>query len=392
VINIKYLSFRRGKGEGEKGKSESNCDALTCTEHLGFARWNRSRWRSLSLRDAPRTQRSSRSLGGRPNSSLFPLPFNLFPSCLSVVASACLIFTSSSAIADDVTIVPTIPYEQGNGQVKRQTKVPDWSKITWAMLPALQEAGFLKVPKEFVPKLGYDPSRSWNAGQKSDSVVMLGDADDAFKFGDFNLNDIAYIGSPANVKDKDPTLKDVGFMQWQTTASLVKAIPSLGNLRVTQVKPILAVLGQSGYLPNSCRNGTISECLQSNPKAAKRPLGDIDLSKYSTKSIPGLERTQIRRFQDWQRTYINQIPGLNQVPFAQMPNPINSGTSVVGIASVVFGKSERGDSRVGADYFISGSVVRGDYTVTRACETGKECAYLELGDFAGQNGQLYGKR
>ncbi|MBD2415982.1 hypothetical protein FACHB389_31445 [Nostoc calcicola FACHB-389] len=309
---------------------------------------------------------------------------------LSVVASTYLIFSSSvsSANAADIDVVPTIPYEQG----ERRTQLPDWSKITWAMLPALEQAGFLKVPKEFVPKLGYDPSRSWNAGQKSDSVVMLGDADDAFKFGDFTLDDIVKIAPKNNGEEKDPTLKDVGFMEWQTTASLVKAIPSLGNLRVSEVKPILTVLGQSGSLPSSCRTGTIAQCLRSNPQAGKQPLSDIDLSKYSTKSIPGLEKTPIRQFKEWQRTYINQIPGLNQVPFDLMPNPINSGTSVVGIASVVFGKSERGDSRVGDNYFISGSVVRGDYTVTKACEANKECAYIELGDFASENGPLYGKR
>jgi len=308
---------------------------------------------------------------------------------LSVVASTYLIFSSSvsSAIADDTDAVPTIPYEQA----LRQGKIPDWSKITWGMLPALVRPGFLKVPKELVPKLGYDPSREWNSGQKSDSVVMLGDADDAFRFGDLTLEEIAKIALKSNGKDKDPTLLDVGFIQWQTTASLVKAIPTLGNLQVTQVKPILAVLGQSVSKSSSCRTGTIAQCLRSNPSAAQRTLGDIDLNKYSTKSIPDLEKTPIRQFKDWQRTYINQVPGLNQVPFDKMPNPITSGTSSVGIASVVFGKSERGDNRVGDNYFISGSVVRGDYTVTRACSGGKECAYLELGDFT-PNGPLYGKR
>ncbi|MBC1237337.1 MULTISPECIES: hypothetical protein [Nostoc] len=308
---------------------------------------------------------------------------------LSVVASTYLIFSSSvsSAIALDTDAVPTIPYEQA----LRQGKIPDWSKITWEMLPALEQPGFLKVPKELVLKLGYDPSREWNAGQKSDSVVMLGDADDAFRFGDLTLEEIAKIALKSNAKDKDPTLLDVGFIQWQTTASLVKAIPTLGNLQVTQVKPILAVLGQSVSKSSSCRTGTIAQCLRSNPSAAQRTLGDIDLNKYSTKSIPDLEKTPIRQFKDWQRTYINQVPGLNQVPFDKMPNPITSGTSSVGIASVVFGKSERGDNRVGDNYFISGSVVRGDYTVTRACSGGKECAYLELGDFT-PNGPLYGKR
>ncbi|MBC1299765.1 hypothetical protein GNF11_33700, partial [Nostoc sp. UCD122] len=83
---------------------------------------------------------------------------------------------------------------------------------------------------------------------------------------------------------------------------------------------------------------------------------------------------------------------LNQVPFDKMPQPINSGVGVVGIASVVLGTSEKGDARVGNNYFISGSVVRGDKTVPSACSAGKECSYLEMGDFSGSEGGLYGKR
>lgn len=311
---------------------------------------------------------------------------------LSIIMSGCLLLNAASAIATSNQTIPTINYQQG----KRRGQIPDWSKITWAKLPAIQQAGYLRVPKKYQAKFGYDPSRSWNAGQKSDSVIMLGDADDEFRFGDLTLDNIAKIASQNdaqdNAQDEDLTLKDVGFVKWQTTASLVKAIPSLGNLKVNRVKPILDVLGESDYLPSSCRSGTISQCLRSNPKAGQRPLGEIDLDKYRANSIPGLRQTPIRQFEQWQRTYINQVPGLNKVPFSQMPNPIKSGTSVVGIASTVFGKAERGDSRVGDNYFVSGSIVRGDRTVSKACEAGKECSYLELGDLGGENGSLYGKR
>ncbi|QLE59748.1 hypothetical protein FD725_30230 (plasmid) [Nostoc sp. TCL26-01] len=301
-----------------------------------------------------------------------------------------MLLNSASANADTASILPTVPYQQGN----RRGQAPDWAKITWAMLPAVQQGGYLKVPKGYVSKFGYDPSRSWNAGQKSDSVIMLGDADEEFRFGDFTLDDIAKIVFKDEGQDQaqEPKLKDVGFVKWQTTASLVKAIPSLGNLKVNRVKPILDALGESDYLPSSCRSGTISQCLLANPQAGERPLGDIDLNKYSTNSIPGLRQTPIRQFKQWQRTYINQVPGLNKVPFSQMPNPLKSGTSLVGIASTVFGKSEKGDPMVGDAYYISGSVVRGDSTKFKACEARKECSYLELGDLGGKRGALYGKR
>jgi hypothetical protein len=276
--------------------------------------------------------------------------------------------------------IPTITYTQG----KYQTQAPDWSKITWGTLPPVQQPGYLKIPQKYISIFGYDPSRSWTAGQKTDSIVMLGDADDAFKMSNFTLKSIDKI-APLN---KKLTLKDIGLIQWQTPVSLVKAIPNLGNLNVHQV-PVLAPLLSRG---SSLGGGRISQLLQSNPKGANTPLGKLDLSKYSLKSIPGLDSTRLGKFKAWQQSYINQVPGLNQVPFDKMPQPINSGVGVVGIASVVFGTSERGDPKVGNNYFISGSVVRGDRVVPVACTAGKECSYMELGDFAGPAGGLYGKR
>ncbi|MBE9035196.1 hypothetical protein [aff. Roholtiella sp. LEGE 12411] len=276
--------------------------------------------------------------------------------------------------------IPTITYTQG----KYETQAPDWSKITWNTLPPVQQPGYLKIPQKYISIFGYDPSRQWSAGQKVDSVVMLGDADDAFKMSNFTLKSIDKIASlPKNL-----TLKDIGLMQWQTPASLVKAIPSLGNLSVTKV-PVLAPLLSRG---SSLSDGKISQLLRSNPQGANTPLGKLDLSKYSINSVPGLDSTRLGKFKSWQQSYVNQVPGLNQVPFDKMPQPINSGLGVVGIASVVLGTSERGDPNVGNNYFVSGSVVRGDRFVPVACPAGKECSYLEMGDFAGSQGALYGKR
>src|SRR5579883_20916 len=117
---------------------------------------------------------------------------------------------------------------------KYQLAIPDWAKISCANLPVLQEAGQLSVPSEFIKQLGYDPSRIWNAGQKLESVVMLGDIEDAFKSSILSLKKISSIVSyPSNL-----SLKDFGIVKWQTLESLLKAIPSLGSLNVSQVKPI----------------------------------------------------------------------------------------------------------------------------------------------------------
>ncbi|MBD2440552.1 hypothetical protein [Nostoc sp. FACHB-110] len=300
-----------------------------------------------------------------------------------------LILTGAIALTS-VSAATAQPATTTYTQDKYQGSIPDWSKITWDTLPLIQQAGFIKIPPKLVSVFGYDPSRSWNAGQKSDSVVMLGDADDAWALGDFTLAGIKKVALPSPSKNLPPTLKDVGFMKWQTTQTLVKAIPRLGTLQVNQVQPILALFGKSGYLPYNCSSGTINDCIRTNPELGQKVLGNINLEDYSTLSIPGLETTPIRNFASWQQTYINQIPQLSFVPFDKMPQPVNSGQGVVGIASVVFGSREQGEA-IADSYFISGSVVRGDRTVTKACTVGKKCAYLELGDFT-PNAGLYGKR
>ena len=314
------------------------------------------------------------------------MKFKLF--LLTAISSMGFANASVIPLSISVAQTPTITHSQG----KYSAQTPDWSKITWDTLPPVQQPGYLKIPQNLISTFGYDPSREWSAGQKVDSIVMLGDVDDAFKTSSLSLESISAMLA-ATPKENAPsnnklTLKDFGLMQWQTPKSLVKAIPELGNLSVNQVPPLEELFSKSGV----ATSGTISEIVAYNPQAANLKLGEIDLSKYSLNSIPGLQDTPLKDFQSWQQSYINQVPGLNQVAFDKMPNPINSLLGVVGIASVVLGTSERGDAKAGNDYFVSGSVVKGDRTVTVACTPGKECSYLEMGDFAGSEGGLYGKR
>ncbi|ODG99636.1 hypothetical protein A4S05_37255 [Nostoc sp. KVJ20] len=289
-------------------------------------------------------------------------------------------------LSASVAQTPTIDYSQG----LYKTAAPDWSKITWDTLPPVQQPGFLRIPKNLISVFGYDPSRSWTAGQKLDSVVMLGDADDAFKMSDLSLKAIDTVALPTTATTTKPTLKDFGLMQWQTPKTLVKAMPELSNLSLSEVPPLADLFSRNGAA--GLGSSTISQAIASNPQAADLTLDKIDLNKYSLNSIPGLTKTQLGKFKSWQQALVNQIPKLSQVPFDKMPQPISSDIGVVGIASVVLGTAEKGDTRAGNDYFVSGSVVRGDRTLTVACPPGIECSYLEMGDFAGSQGSLYGKR
>lgn len=291
-----------------------------------------------------------------------------------------------------------------------EAKIPDWSKITWDNLAPVGQPGYLNIAPELVSKIGYNPSRSWSVGQKIDSIVMLGDVEDAFKMSAFSLESISAI---APIDFSQLTLKDLGLLQWQTPNTLVKAIPALGNLDISQVPPIYDLFNQVAAQKRIINltvadntkskikdkkplkiavSGNLSRILQSNPQAANTSLGKLNLSRYPINSVPGLSKTQLAKFPGWQQSFINQVPGLNKVPFDKMPQPLNAEFNVIGIASLVLGKAEQGDTKVASDYFISGSVNRSSATVPVACEARQECAYMELGDLVGQQGELYGKR
>lgn len=278
--------------------------------------------------------------------------------------------------------IPTVAYRVGF----QQLLAPDWAQISFSSLPPIQEPGRIQLPSSLIAKIGYNPSRSWNAGQTPASFVMLGDVEDAFHIEAFTLKDISSLSS-ANMSGL--RLNDFALTNWQTPSSLVKAIPQLGHRPVAQVKPIRDLWAKVGGLSAT---GTIAEVLNQNPSLGIVPLGKLDLKGYSLDSIPGLTQTRIAKFSAWQQSFIAQVPGLNQVPFAVFPQSPLSSIGMVGIADVIWSAAEHGDSLVGDEYFISGRVNRSGANIPVACESDLDCPYIELSDFTGTSGAMHGKR
>ncbi len=54
--------------------------------------------------------------------------------------------------------MPTIAYTNEEGE---QILTPDFGSLTFGKLPPIEEAGWIDIPKEFVKRLGYNPSRVW---------------------------------------------------------------------------------------------------------------------------------------------------------------------------------------------------------------------------------------
>ncbi len=301
---------------------------------------------------------------------------------MSILGSGELLGGASPTSLDTTasTSIPTIAYTSGGQQVQ----APDWAKITFSSLPPIESPGWIDFQPSLIKSLGYDPSRVWFAGSSPTQFVMLGDMAEAFHMEAFNLKDISGL---TGLAIESLTLNDFGLTQWQTPKSLVKAIPQLGKLSISQITPLqdLIELGGGG-------SGSIANAIRTNPTFANSPLVKLDLNKYSLGSIPGLTQTPIAKFAGWQQSFIAQVPGLSFVPFDRLPLPLLGGSIRIGTTDLVWSGAEHGDGSVPPDLYISGTVNKKSKTVPVPCKPNQPCAYIELSDPLGTNAPLHGKR
>lgn len=281
--------------------------------------------------------------------------------------------------------VPTLAYSAGTQSVL----APDWQRIQFSTLPTIADKGWIKLPSNLIKQLGYNPSRTWKAGQTPDQVIMLGDVQDAFHLEQFNLNQISAL---SHLAIDSLNLNDFGLSQWQTPKSLVEAIPALADLPLNRVQP-LQDLWTSSMSGMGSEGRTIAQLIEQSPTFAAIPLSQrLNLNQYGLDTIPNLKLTALSQFKGWQQSFVEQVPGLNKVPFSQFPQPPATGVDMVAIADVVWGSAEHGDRAVKAESFVSGSGLKTGATAPVACEPGKPCSYLELSNVTGQTGSMHGKR
>ena len=214
-----------------------------------------------------------------------------------------------------------------------------------------------------------------NAGQKPDSFTMLGDFQDSFKLQKFSLTNIAQI---VDLDLEKVNLGSFGVMKFQTLDSLVKAIPNLKEFPINEVQAISDLLARN--LSNSFdANQTIGNLLQQSPHLGKLSLSSLNLQSYNLNSIPGLSATPIGSLEKWQGIYIDEIPGLANVPFSQFPSPVNTVGAEVGIVDIAFGTDEQQRNRT-----ISGSDKEGF-----AVPCNQDCAHIELSGSPAVNGKAW---
>lgn len=314
-------------------------------------------------------------MGGRTDRAIALLIFFLVGLLMSVLL---VLMPLPDAIARDIASEPNIPITtvESEGQYAR---VPDWSQITFSSLPPILTAGSFVAPSEVNQLLGYDLSRTWQAGDTADTYLKLGDFQTSLYLQLFNLSALAQM---TNLDLSQIALDALEMAAWQTIDDLVTAIPGLGNYRVAEVAPIAALLrdkfpGTPAWNPNAVgTNSTIAEVLSANPELGQLSLGELEnLNQFALTDIPDLTNIPLQNLNGWGNSTIAGAPGLANIPFDQMPNPVEV-FGLIGIVDVVYGAAETDRHNT-----ISGSQQVG---FSAACQT--NCGYAELA------GPLYGKQ
>jgi hypothetical protein len=270
--------------------------------------------------------------------------------------STLITLASLSLTASVVSAIPTTTWDG--------VEIPNWHQLSFADLPAIQENGSFPSTPEINNMAGYDMSRTWTSGQNPPEFLKLGDFTTSFKLQNFSLDEItSLVGNDPN----NLSLKDFGIIPDQTLEGLVNAIPDLAATTITSIPPINHLLTtQLGATFNP--NQTLGELLNNSPMTGTLALGQIDLSPYKLDTIPGITNTPIGNFENWQNSFISEIPGLPDVSFSQFPGGIAGSGTDVGTADLILKNVEQKRTRT-----ISGSDKQG-FTVP--CQT--NCAHIEL--------------
>jgi hypothetical protein len=159
-------------------------------------------------------------------------------------------------------------------------------------------------------------ARRWKAGAALTSVLHLGDAP-SLGVERFSLEQIAQI---VGFDAATSSLASFKLISDQPLSQLIASVPGLGTFPVSQVAPIAALIDDSDSETRSLAQ------IASQPQFANRMLSQLgkQLQNYRLSDLPNAAITPLHRFPGWQHQTFNAVPGLAQVPLAQMPQPVSN--------------------------------------------------------------------
>jgi hypothetical protein len=197
----------------------------------------------------------------------------------------------------------------------------DLSNKSFSELSPAALGGQISVPPSADAALDFDSSMEWEAGQHPTTYWKLG----FFGYQSLDVQDLSLENIEQIIGQNLSQLSLASFelIASQTLEDLVRAIPQLENIQISQLSVVQDVLTSNGY--GTSANQTLGELLANNEQLQDLTLNSTDLSQYTLDDLPGAEQTPIEEFSQWQNSTITDTPGLENVPFNQFPSPMALG-------------------------------------------------------------------
>ena len=261
--------------------------------------------------------------------------------------------------------LPTSIYQTINGGKVSSAAVPDFNQINLANIGQIISSG--SIDERFNEKLGYDFSRTWQAGDSPAQFLKLGDIAPAMAPKEFAIGQIEKISGldfAQIAMDNFSTLAD------QAIKELVEAVPYLGEFQVEDVAPIKSLVSSFAGFSGNTSDLEIGELVRNYPQVGSLKLEQTDLSQYAITDIPNIRNTKLGDLQRWEGSTVREVPGLDQVPLARMPNPVGLVGNTVARIDKVYGPAE-GEQK---------QTVSGSYEEGFSVKCRDNCAHIELDD------------
>jgi hypothetical protein len=164
---------------------------------------------------------------------------------------------------------------------------PDWSRLSLSSISPIEQAGSIDL-SSLTSQFGYDPSRSWEAGERIENILQLGDMMTSTNLPDWNLSTIASVVPLAL---DDLKLSDFGLLKNQSIEDLVLAMPWLSSQKLRSIKPLFDLaktafgVGRTFGLGNK----SLGNLVKNFEFAKSLKLDELDLSQYDLTSILGID-------------------------------------------------------------------------------------------------------
>ena len=143
---------------------------------------------------------------------------------LSLTSLLCLVPTPVGAL------IP-IPNENGEYEYDEEGNLVISEDSSLSKMRSFRRGGSINLEQEFIDRLGYNPNREWNEGDRPEDVLTFGDLE-SYGFQRLTLEQLNPDVDVANI-----SLSEVGIIHDLTLRELTRTVPGLGNRVVNEVAP-----------------------------------------------------------------------------------------------------------------------------------------------------------